>query len=88
MFQGREQEESGAMSDLNIGGTPLAKLKVVELRAELESRSLETKGRKDELVARLASYMEVRLPQTTSWPPDDTSIAPAKFLPLSPSEKP
>ena len=47
------------MSDLRIGGTPLAKLKVAELKTELETRGLEKTGRKDELVARLASYMEV-----------------------------
>ena len=51
------------MSDLRIGGTPLAKLKVAELKTELETRGLEKTGRKDELVARLASYIEVsRLP--------------------------
>ena len=46
------------MSDLRIGGTPLAKLKVAELKTELETRGLEKTGRKDKLVARLASYME------------------------------
>ena len=47
------------MSGLRIGGVPLAKLKVAELKAELEARELSKTGKKDELVARLTSYMEV-----------------------------
>jgi len=47
------------MSDLRIGGGPIAKLKVAELKAELEARELSKTGKKDELVARLISFMEV-----------------------------
>ena len=47
------------MSDLRIGGVPIAKLKVAELKAELEARELSKTGKKDELVARLISFMEV-----------------------------
>jgi len=47
------------MSDLRIGGVPVAKLKVAELKAELEARELSKTGKKDELVARLTSFMEV-----------------------------
>jgi hypothetical protein len=47
------------MSGLKIGGVLLAKLKVAELKAELEARELSKTGKKDELVARLTSYMEV-----------------------------
>ena len=47
------------MSDLRIGGVPIAKLKVAELKAELEARELSKTGKKDELVARLSSFMEV-----------------------------
>ena len=49
------------MSDLRIGGVPVAKLKVAELKAELEARELSKTGKKDELVARLTSFMEVRI---------------------------
>ncbi|ORE06625.1 hypothetical protein BCV72DRAFT_120334 [Rhizopus microsporus var. microsporus] len=38
--------------------TDLASLKVVELRAELSNRNLSTKGKKNELVARLTEAME------------------------------
>lgn len=37
--------------------TELRKLKVAELRDQLQSRGLDTKGVKDELVARLAEAM-------------------------------
>merc|ERR1711971_1212977 len=40
-------------------GVPIAKLKVAELKAELEARELSKTGKKDELVARLISFMEV-----------------------------
>ena len=50
------------MSDLRIGGVPIAKLKVAELKAELEARELSKTGKKDELVARLISFMEVPEP--------------------------
>ena len=59
LFQTQVSIAAARMSDLRIGGTPLAKLKVAELKTELETRGLEKTGRKDELVARLASYMEV-----------------------------
>ena len=49
------------MSDLRIGGVPVAKLKVAELKAELEARELSKTGKKDELVARLTSFMEVHI---------------------------
>merc|ERR1712012_1188543 len=42
-----------------MGGVPIAKLKVAELKAELEARELSKTGKKDELVARLISFMEV-----------------------------
>ena len=38
--------------------TDPASLKVVELRAELSNRNLSTKGKKNELVARLTEAME------------------------------
>ena len=46
------------MSEFQIGGRPISQLKVVELRRELEARGLETKGRREELVVMLASYLE------------------------------
>jgi len=46
------------MSDLEINGTPIAKLRVVDLKNELDARGLSKSGKKDELVARLISYME------------------------------
>ena len=49
------------MSDLRIGGVPIAELKVAELKAELEARELSKTGKKDELVARLISFMEVHI---------------------------
>ena len=53
------------MSDLRIGGVPIAKLKVAELKAELEARELSKTGKKDELVTRLISFMEVKCSQIT-----------------------
>ena len=47
------------MSDLRIGGVPIARLKVAELKAELSARGLCKTGRKDVLVAKLTSFMEV-----------------------------
>lgn len=46
------------MSDINIGGVPIAKMKVTDLKNELDARGLSKTGKKDELVARLISYME------------------------------
>lgn len=46
------------MSDFNIGGVPIAKMKVSDLKNELDARGLSKTGKKDELVARLISYME------------------------------
>jgi len=47
------------MSDLEINGTPIAKLRVVDLKNELDARGLSKSGKKDELVVRLISYIEV-----------------------------
>eukprot|EP00090_Calanus_glacialis_P025571 TRINITY_DN4000_c0_g1_i1.p1 TRINITY_DN4000_c0_g1~~TRINITY_DN4000_c0_g1_i1.p1 ORF type:complete len:699 (-),score=344.54 TRINITY_DN4000_c0_g1_i1:232-2328(-) len=46
------------MSDLEINGTPIAKLRVVDLKNELDARGLSKSGKKDELIARLMSHME------------------------------
>ena len=46
------------MSDFNIGGVPIAKMKVPDLKNELDARGLSKTGKKDELVVRLISYME------------------------------
>merc|ERR1712226_1392359 len=45
-------------SDFKIGGVPIAKMKVTDLKNELDARGLGKTGKKDELVARLISYME------------------------------
>ena len=47
------------MAEIMINGTPIAKLRVVDLKNELDARGLSKSGKKDELVARLLSYMEV-----------------------------
>merc|ERR1712228_698027 len=47
------------MSDIEINGTPVTKLRVVDLKNELDARGLSKSGKKDELIARLISYMEV-----------------------------
>ena len=47
------------MSDIEINGTPVTKLRVVDLKNELDARGLSKSGKKDELIARLLSYMEV-----------------------------
>ena len=49
------------MSEITINGTPINKLRVVDLKNELDARGLSKSGKKDELVARLLSYMEVFL---------------------------
>lgn len=46
------------MSDFKIGGVPIAKMKVTDLKNELDARGLGKTGKKDELVSRLISYME------------------------------
>merc|ERR1712173_202271 len=46
------------MSEITINGTPINKLRVVDLKNELDARGLSKSGKKDELVARLLSYME------------------------------
>jgi len=46
------------MAEITINGTPIAKLRVVDLKNELDARGLSKSGKKDELVARLLSYME------------------------------
>ena len=47
------------MSDVTIDGKSVYQLKVVELKIELEKRGLSKSGKKDELLARLASFLEV-----------------------------
>jgi len=47
------------MSDFIIRGSPVNKLKVAELKEELGDRGLSKSGKKDELIARLVSYLEV-----------------------------
>ena len=48
------------MSDFEINGTPVHKLRVADLKEELGARGLSKSGKKDELIARLVSYLEVR----------------------------
>ena len=47
------------MSGFEINGIPVQKLRVVDLKEELDARGLSKTGKKDELIARLVSYMEV-----------------------------
>ena len=47
------------MSGFEINGVPVQKLRVVDLKEELDARGLSKTGKKDELIARLVSYMEV-----------------------------
>ena len=47
------------MSDFEINGTPVHKLRVADLKEELGARGLSKSGKKDELIARLVSYLEV-----------------------------
>ena len=47
------------MSDVTVDGRSVYQLKVVELKIELEKRGLSKSGKKDELLARLASFLEV-----------------------------
>ena len=49
------------MSGFEINGVPVQKLRVVDLKEELDARGLSKTGKKDELIARLVSYMEVNL---------------------------
>jgi len=46
------------MCDFQINGVLVTKLRVVDLKEELESRGLSKSGKKDELIARLVSYLE------------------------------
>merc|ERR1712079_337009 len=46
------------MSDLQLNGTTIPKLRVVDLKNELDARGLSKSGKKDELVARLVSFIE------------------------------
>jgi len=46
------------MSEFEINGTPVHKLRVVDLKEELDARGLSKSGKKDELVARLVSFLE------------------------------
>ena len=47
------------MCDFEINGVLVTKLRVVDLKEELEARGLSKSGKKDELIARLVSYLEV-----------------------------
>ena len=47
------------MSEFEINGIPVNKLRVVDLKEELEARGLSKSGKKDELIARLVSFLEV-----------------------------
>ena len=47
------------MCDFQINGVLVTKLRVVDLKEELEARGLSKSGKKDELIARLVSYLEV-----------------------------
>jgi len=47
------------MSDLLVNGRPISSLRVVDLKDELEKRGLSKNGRKDELMLRLQSFLEV-----------------------------
>ena len=49
------------MCDFEINGVLVTKLRVVDLKEELEVRGLSKSGKKDELIARLVSYLEVRM---------------------------
>ena len=49
------------MCDFEINGVLVTKLRVVDLKEELEARGLSKSGKKDELIARLVSYLEVRM---------------------------
>lgn len=49
------------MCDFEINGVLVTKLRVVDLKEELEARGLSKSGKKDELIARLVSYLEVRI---------------------------
>ena len=49
------------MCDFEINGVLVTKLRVVDLKEELEIRGLSKSGKKDELIARLVSYLEVRI---------------------------
>ena len=49
------------MCDFEINGVLVTKLRVVDLKEELEARGLSKSGKKDELIARLVSYLEVRV---------------------------
>ena len=48
------------MCDFQLNGVLVTKLRVVDLKEELEARGLSKSGKKDELIARLVSYLEVR----------------------------
>ena len=53
------------MSEFEINGIPVNKLRVVDLKEELEARGLSKSGKKDELIARLVSFLEVNISNWT-----------------------
>jgi len=56
---------------MEINGKPLSSLRVVDLRDELDKRGLSKAGKKDELIQRLASWLEVNPEQGSESPQDD-----------------
>jgi len=54
------------MCDFQINGMLITKLRVVDLKEELEARGLSKSGKKDELIARLVSYLEANPEEGTS----------------------
>ena len=56
------------MCDFEINGVLVTKLRVVDLKEELEARGLSKSGKKDELIARLVSYLEANPDEATRIP--------------------
>jgi len=53
------------MCDFEINGVLVTKLRVVDLKEELEARGLSKSGKKDELITRLVSYLEANPDEAT-----------------------
>jgi len=68
------------MSDLEIDGVPINKMRVVELKNALEERGLSKSGRKDELVARLTSYIEEEGSEADKEPSKESDEDPENIL--------